>query len=183
MRQCDDALVAELAVLLSKEHSRKQRDLVVNWIDTDTEKISAAMHVLCHHPYRAVQRVAWVIDGVAEKHPELIVPHLEALMRRLDKKPLPDAVKRNIIRILSFVSLPEEIHSKAVHTCFEYLSSPSEPIAVRAFAISVLYRLSKIYPEIKTELKELLELELEKLPSPGIKSRAQKTLSQLRKPG
>lgn len=176
-------LVQPLTDLLSKEHSRRQRDLVVKWIGTDTERVSAAIYVLCHHPYRDVQRVAWVINGVAEKHPELVIPHLETLVRRLGQKPAPDAVKRNIIRILSFVPLPEKIHDEAVHTCFEYLSAPHEPIAVRAFAMSVLHRLSQIYPEIKTELRALLELELEKIPSPGIKSRAQKILSQLRKPG
>ncbi len=183
MRRCDDSLPAQLTGLLSKEHSRRQCDLIVNWIGTDTEKLSAAIHVLCYHPYRDVQRVAWVINGVAEKHPELVAPHLETLILRLGKTPLPDAVKRNIVRILSFVPLPEEIHSEIVNTCFGYLYSPGEPVAVKVFAMSVLYRLSGTYPEIKTELRELLELELEKDPQPGIKSRAQKILSQLRKPG
>ncbi len=179
----DDLLVQQLAVLLSKEHSRKQRDLIADWIGSDPEKMSAAIHVLCHHSYRDVQRVAWVINGVAENHPELVVPHLKTLILRLGKTPLPDAVKRNVVRILSFVPLPEEIHSEIVHTCFDYLSSPHEPVAVKAFAMSVLHKLSGTYPEIKTELRELLELELEKVPSPGIKSRAQKILSQLRKQG
>jgi len=179
----NDILVQQLAVLLSKEHSRRQRDLIVSWIGTDTEKISAAIYVLCHHSYRDVQRVAWVINAVAEKHPELVAPHLKTLVLRLGRTPLPDAVKRNIVRILSFVPLPAEAHSEIVHTCFGYLYAAHEPVAVRVFAMSVLHRLSGAYPEIKTELKELLELELEKMPSPGIKSRAQKILSQLRKPG
>ncbi len=179
----DDILVQQLAALLSKEHSRKQRDLIVNWIGSDPEKMSAAIYVLCHHSYRDVQRVAWVISGVTEKHPELVVPHLETLVLRLGRTPLPDAVKRNIIRILSFVPLPAEAHSEIVQTCFDYLYSTHEPIAVKVFAMSVLHKLSGTYPEIKTELRELLELEMEKMPSPGIKSRAQKILSQLRKPG
>lgn len=179
----NDTLVAQLTVLLSKEHSRWQRDVIVSWIGTDTEKLAAAVQVLCHHSYRDVQRVAWVISTVAEKHPELVVPHLETLVLRLGKTPLPDAVKRNIVRILSFTELPENIHPEIIHTCFDYLYAPGEPVAVRAFAMSVLHRLSGTYPEIKNELRQLLQLELEKEPSPGIKSRAQKILSQLRKPG
>lgn len=175
--------VKELSALLLEEHSRKQRDLIIDRIGSDPEKAAAAVAILCRHPYREVQRVAWVISGLAEKAPALVTPHLPELVGRLHQKPLPDAVKRNVLRILSFLPLPEELHAGLIDIAFTCLSSPDEPVAVKVFSMSVLHRLSAIYPEIRQELKALLEMELEKRPSPGIKSRAQKILSQLRKQG
>jgi hypothetical protein len=38
-----------------------------------------------------------------------------------------------------------------------YISSPSEPAAVKAFSLSILQNLSKQYPEIKNEVKLIIE--------------------------
>ena len=40
--------------------------------------------------------------------------------------------------------------------CYRYLKNPSEAIAVRAFSITVIYNISKPYPELLQELLMVL---------------------------
>ncbi len=62
--------------------------------------------------------------------------------------------------------------------CFKYLEFPDEALAVKVFSMTVLGNLAKKYPEIKPELKLLIE---DQLPhqTAGFKSRAKKILKQL----
>ena len=44
--------------------------------------------------------------------------------------------------------------------CFRYVESPTETVAVKAFALTVLGNLSKQYPEILPEIKLMIEEQL-----------------------
>ncbi len=59
--------------------------------------------------------------------------------------------------------------------CFNYIASPAEAIATKAFAITVLGNLAKIYPEILPELKLIIEDQMPHA-TPAIKARAKKIL-------
>ena len=55
--------------------------------------------------------------------------------------------------------------------CFNYVASPKEAVAIKAFSLSVLSNLGKLNPEILPEIKLLIE---EQLPAQtaAFKSRA-----------
>ena len=76
------------------------------------------------------------------------------------------------------IELPEKYHGEIMDMCFRYLESPAESLAVRIFSMSVVTNLVKYYPEIKAELKLIIE---DQLPhqTAGFKSRAKKVLKQL----
>ena len=61
--------------------------------------------------------------------------------------------------------------------CFEYISSPTEAIAVKAFALTVLENLSQQYPEIRSELKTIIEDRWD-YESAAFRSRAKKILKR-----
>ena len=56
-------------------------------------------------------------------------------------------------------------------TCFKYVESPTEAVAIKAFSLTVLNNLAKQYPEIIAEIQLLIE---EQLPhqTAAFKSRA-----------
>lgn len=91
------------------------------------------------------------------------------------KPNLYNAVKRNTIRFLQDIQIPEKYQGTLMEICFKYLESPTEALAVKVFSMQVLDNLAKLYPEIKPELKLLIE---EQLPNQtaGFKSRAKKIL-------
>jgi len=111
-------------------------------------------------------------------HPKLIGKHWCELIGNLQKPDLHDAVKRNTIRFLEDIEIPEEYHGEILNLCFSYLESPSEPLAVKAFSMSVLGNLAKYYPEIIPELKLIVE---DQLPhqTVGFRTRARKVFKQI----
>ncbi|MES1218558.1 MAG: hypothetical protein ABUT20_23845, partial [Bacteroidota bacterium] len=76
------------------------------------------------------------------------------------------------------ITIPQRFHGEVMSLCFNYIISPAEPIAVKAFSLTVLQNLSIQYPEIKQELKTIIEDRWD-FESTAFKSRAKKILKQL----
>lgn len=89
-------------------------------------------------------------------------------------------VKRNSIRLMEDIDIPEKFHGEVMNICFGYLESPAEPLAVKVFSMSVLAKLAKEYPEIKTELKLIIE---DQLPhqTAGFKKQGEESAENFRK--
>jgi hypothetical protein len=92
---------------------------------------------------------------------------------------IPTAVKRNVLRILQFLPLPEDLHGQLMNICFPLLEDPKEQIAIRVFAMTVLSRLVALYPDIKGELRAIIEDALTHDPSPGFRSRSRIVLKSI----
>ena len=89
-----------------------------------------------------------------------------------------DAVKRNTMRLLQYAGIPEKYQGEVMNLCFDYIISPTEKPAVKAFSLTVLENLSKIYPEIKQELKTVIEDRWD-YETVAFKSRARKILKKI----
>ena len=162
-----------------KEHSKVQTTKIANWIGDDEKRFAALVDLFLHDEYRVVQRAAWIVSVVAEDQPELLAPHLNAMIKRMQQEGLPTAVKRNVVRVLQHVKIPKKLHGPVMNTCFEFLSDPKETIAVRCFSMTVLANLSKDYPEIRTELRTLIEEVLRQKASAGMRVRARDVLKSI----
>ena len=162
-----------------EKHSKEQSVLIANYIGNDKKLFARLMQLFLKDEYRIVQRAAWIISIVAEKHPELIEPHLSALVGRMQEPGLPVAVKRNVVRILQHISIPESLEGPVMNACFEFLADPKETVAVRCFSMTVLGNLAKKYPEIAQELVSIVEDQLEQGATAGFKARARMVLEAL----
>ncbi len=147
----------DLKEALLKEHSKKNCDAIVAYIGSNPERFARLMELFFHGEYRVTQRASWPMSYCVQNHPELIVPYLTALIGNLRKKGLHDAIIRNTLRLLQHIDVPRKQHGRLMSICFEYVESPPVPVAIKAFALTVLHRLSKVYPEIIPELKLIIE--------------------------
>lgn len=165
---------------LLKEHSKKQCAAIVKFIGKDQKKFDELFDLFLHDEYRVVQRAGWPISYCVEKYPDLIKKHFAKLLKNVEKKGIHDAVKRNTVRLLQYVEIPEKFHGQVMGLCFRYISSPAEPVAVKAFSITVLQNLAKQYPEIINEIKLVIE-ERWNYETVAFKTRAKKLLNQFSK--
>lgn len=62
--------------------------------------------------------------------------------------------------------------------CFEFIQRPETPIAVKAFSLTILGDLAAGYPDIRGELKLIIEEQWEQA-TPAFRSRAKKVLKTL----
>jgi hypothetical protein len=154
-----------------KEHSKAQCTRIVNWVGTSQQRFDELFKLFLNDEYRVVQRSAWPVSYCVAAHPEFIKKHWSMLVKTLQKPNLHHAVKRNSVRFLQQTEIPEKYQGSIMDICFNYVASPTEPVATKAFSLTVLKNLSKQYPEILPEIKLLIE---EQLPhqTAAFKSRA-----------
>ena len=162
-----------------KEQSKANREVIVRWVGTSQERFDDLFDLFLNDEYRVVQRAAWPLSYIVIAHPQLIQKHFSRLLKNLDKPGIHDSVKRNTIRLLERIFIPERFHGQVMNYCFNYIASPHEAVAIKAFSLTVLERLSHQYPEIKTELKTIIEDRWD-YESAAFRSRAKKILSRLK---
>jgi hypothetical protein len=162
---------------LPKALSKLQTLAIANYIGDDKERFKELLDIFLNRDYRFSQRASAVLNACASTNPELIGPYVNLLLDNL-KNPVHNAVIRNTIRVLQFIEIPEEAMGGAAEICFNLLQSRKEPVANRVFAMTVLYNISCKHPELKDELKLVIE---DQLPysSAAFKSRGSKILKKL----
>ncbi len=106
-----------------------------------------------------------------------MTPWLSVLVANLRQSDLHDAIKRNTINIFEPLDFPAELDGDLADLCFGYLADPKEPIAIRCGSMTVLEKICRRVPELKSELRLLLEEHLEH-GSAGFKSRAKTVLKK-----
>lgn len=161
------------------EHSKKQTDKIIKWVGRSQERFDELFNLFSKDESRVTQRAAWPLSYVAIKHPSLVNKHFGRLIKNLKKEDLHDAIKRNTVRLLQHVDIPKRYHGEIMSICFDYVQSPTEAIAVKAFSLRILEKLSTIYPDIRQELKTIIE-ERWDLETAAFRSRGKKILKSFK---
>lgn len=170
----------DLRKQLLTDHSKENTSLIVEYIGNDGERCDRLMNLFLHGEYRVIQRAAWVVGDLARLYPDMVMPYLPAMVANLRKPDLHVAAKRNTVRFFQEIEIPEELWGDVADICFNFLGSSEEPVAVKVFSMTVLLGIVKKVPELKDELKYLIE---DQLPygTSGFKNRGLKTLKALDK--
>jgi hypothetical protein len=163
-----------------KEHSKRQTVRIARWIGPDKRRFRQLMELLLHGDYIVTQRAAWILTYCYESHPELITPWLPVLLKKMQEPGVHDAVKRNVVRMLSCIDLPKSLLGSVTSLCFDYLNAVDTPIAVRVHSMSVLQRVAEIEPDLKHELQTAIELMLPYV-GPALQARGKIVLKQLKR--
>ena len=123
------------------------------------------------------KRAGYVFTHTGEHAPGRTLRHLPELVPLLDAEAHP-STRRALCRALTFIDLPEAWLGPVLDRCFGYLEDVEEKVAVRAFAVDIIYRNTAAYPELREELRRLLEWAAPTA-SAGLKSKARRFLPLL----
>lgn len=167
----------DLQATIDKGNRKENAQAVIEWVGPDAARFAQVVSVFLKAEKSALQLSAWVIGMIGE--PRLLIPHIDALVARMATPGIHPAAKRNVVRALQYIDLPESVHGAVMNICFDLLADPAETIAVRCFSMTVLGNLTKYYPEIKPELRIIIEDALQQEPSAGFKNRGEKLLASL----
>jgi len=147
---------------------------------TSAKNFKALMQCFLSNDYRLSQRAAWSVSWATKRKPGMIKPHIKSLVEQLERDDVHDAVIRNSVRVLQEIEIPEDLHGTVMNACFKLIEKPTTPVAIKAFSLTTLFNLSKIYPEIKQELQTIIEDRMDNEPA-AFKSRGKKILKVLSK--
>ena len=170
----------DIKAILVQGHTQSNTLKVVDYVGVNKSNFKKLITIYLEGPYRITQRAAWPLSVCVERHPSLIYPHLTQILNFLKKDNIHVAVKRNTVRLLQYIEIPKRLHSKVTNICLNFLLDRKEAIAVRVFSMTVLNNLSRIYPDLKNELKLIIEDELP-YASAGFLSRAKHVLKEMNK--
>jgi hypothetical protein len=123
-------------------------------------------------------RAAWMVDKIHERHPELVLPYLQA-MTDFVLTTQNAGKKRHLLKLISLNDIQEENMAVLLNFSIEVFTNAAEPVAVRVHAMQILFNIAQKEPDFSGELIELIEHELEYHGSAGLASRGKKLLKKL----
>ena len=168
----------DLETEILREHSKRQTVRIARWIGPDKRRFGELMGLLLHGDPIVTQRAAWILSSCYEFHPQLIKPWLPALLKKMQEPGVHDALRRNVVRLLSCADIPTSLLGKVVSLCFDYLNAVDTPIAVRVHAMTVLQKVAEREPDLGHELQTSLELMMPYV-GPAVGARAKIVMKRL----
>ena len=160
---------------LLEVHSKEQASKITTYVGDDPERFAELMEYLLGPNYRLSQRAAWPVSYCIERHPELVKPYFNVLIKQLEREDAHVAIRRNVARLLQFVDIPKRYEGRIFEACYELLSNPSETVAVRVFSMTVAAKIAKDKPELMDDLR-LAALQHPEAATAGFRSRARRVL-------
>jgi hypothetical protein len=167
----------DLTKFLMQDNSRANTDFVGDFVRQKPELIHELWEVYLSNKEPISRRAAWIIDTVSENEQDWVKDYLARL---IDIFPTfrHDGLKRHGLRILSRNPIPAEKTGQLINICFDWLLSTEEAVAAKMYCMLILTDLSQSLPEIRHELIDTIELQMEE-GSPGFKSIGRKILKKL----
>jgi len=116
------------------------------------------MQIALLDKHRLSPRAANVAEFCCSKYPELVQSFIPQIIDSLTWIQ-NDGVKRIFLKILTRNSCPsdEQLMTRLLNLCFNYLVSPNEKPAVKHYSMMILFDISNIVPELKNELIIVIE--------------------------
>ena len=171
---------ADLQAMVNNMMSMKE----VEWVATsaiENPAIFLKLFEYSHSPDKKLAfRASWTLTKACDKFPEIIYPYIYQIVETLSKLDNESAL-RSFLRIISLSDLQKinsRQHGVLAEFCFNILKSGFSAIAVKAYSMEILYRLSLIYPELANELSATIRILLENA-SAGIASRGRMIIKKL----
>jgi len=166
---------------LFPDTSRRTADIAVSVICQSPEIFKNVLDLALEDNGVFAMRAARALNLAAVKRPELVRPYLNDIAKKLPTFKT-GGVKRCLLKTISERSFDysDDTMGLLVNTCFDWVNDPSEEVAIKVYALEVLYRISQFYPDIKPELIASIE-NLMPEASSGIRVRGKMYLKKLYK--
>jgi hypothetical protein len=145
----------------------------------DPAVLETVWNIMMEDKGKESMRAAWSLSIFTEKHPERIKSRISEITGSLAGI-RSTSVRRSMLKMLTFLPLPEDQIGILFDTCFDIVESPSAEIGHKAYSMFILYNISEIEPELKPELVALFESQLDN-ESAGIRARCITLINKLQK--
>jgi len=153
-------------------------DRVTKYVGEDSGRFEELVNIFLRGPIRVTINASWALGYCVQNHPALIKQCLPKIIKAAKHTTAPDAVKRNLVRLLQYITIPKKLQGTVANLCFQFIENKKEAVAIKVFSMTVLSNLAKENPELKPELIAVIE---DQLPyaKPAYLSMAKKVLREL----
>ena len=123
-------------------------------------------------------RAAWALYHLTCKRKEFMVPYIQQIIELLPQFRF-DGQKRELLKVLMLFDLKDLDTGRILNVCYDFLSNPNESLAVRVHSMQMIFNISELEPELKSELKSTILFHYQES-SAGFQSRANKLLKKMK---
>jgi hypothetical protein len=169
----------DIRSILTSLPSRVEKDIYVREAGRSKENFATLLELVFHENDPVAWRAAWFMDSSDEQYPGLVEQFIAVIIQELPELKSTGAL-RSLLRMLSRYTIPEEEQGLLIDLCFGYMVSELYPVAVKVHAMQIIYNHALIYPELKEELRTIIEDQTENN-SVGFMARGQRIIKQLDK--
>ncbi len=143
--------------LLKNNLSRKLIDNVAANIYDNIDDFQTVFDLIFDEDKQIAWRAAWACEKIIQKFPEFIDLSKTEQITQLALTTKHNGLHRLSLSILCSLPVPNPINVDLLNSCFEWMTSEHQPIAVQALSLKLLVRFCKIEPDLKPELIAILE--------------------------
>lgn len=152
--------------------------LILIEINANPALVPVLMKVALYSEHRNSWRALYLADKLHDVHPEWIQAYIPEITEQL-RTEQHHGKKRHLLKLISLNPVSEEKSGFLMDYCLNTFTSSKEPVANRVHAMQILYNISEKEPDIKPEILDLIQHEMELHPTPGIRSRGKKLAAKL----
>jgi hypothetical protein len=152
------------------------------WVETaqqyayDDSVIQVLFEFMIEGRDKLAQTTSEVIRHISDINQAVVNPFIDQLIDKLST-PCVGGVKRCIFRMFQRTTFNDEQAGKVIDVAFKHLHDRGNAIAIRVFAMTTIYNLTKKYPELYMELEATITENLSE-ESTGFQNRAGKILNK-----
>ena len=161
-----------------EEHSKANATRIAKYACSSPKRFKELMDCYLDPEYRIAQRAAWSVSWAARTKPAMIERYIGVLVAALPKTNVHPAVIRNAVGVLEIVDIPEMYHADVMNACFGFIEKIQTPAGIKAYSLTILFNLSKTYPDIRQELKLIIEEKWDD-ETPAFRARGKKILKAI----
>lgn len=165
---------------LNQQKTKERIAQIIQFVGTNETRFHELISLFFEGNNRISHTASWAVIHLAEKNPQLIDSYHQKLVDLLADQKNPVGVRRNIARLYQTCVIPSTIEGKLFDVGIKLIIDPKEPIAIKAYSMTVCERIANRYPELNPELKYAIEATLTHA-SAGVKNRGQKILNRIKK--
>jgi hypothetical protein len=169
----------DIKAQLLSELSRTNIDFTIHTLGNNPDTFKELINFIFTEPDPLPMRASWVVEGITEKYPGMILPYVGMLIRNLRKYSHP-GTRRNLLKVFSRMEIPEKYHGILLDICFEWITKEDRTVAEKVFAMQIIANHLKYYPELTNEFIEIIDDQTHKN-SPGFASRVRKIKTEMKK--
>lgn len=161
-----------------REHSKKQAENIAFWAMEEPHNFIELIELFFSNQKVLTQRAGYALSKCSDVNPKCMEAYLPRFLAFMNHG-IHSSVKRNALRVFELTNeIPEELEGELLDNCFKYLQNSHEEIAVKALSLTIAGKLCEKYPDLKNELKLVVEDQIE-YSNPSFKVRVKRIFASL----
>jgi hypothetical protein len=163
-----------LTALEQATNTRIPMPELVKIINTDKSSFEECIRLAIADKDPTSWRAAWGLSHSTKKEDSRIIPFIDKILSVIPQK--KDGHQRELIKLTLKASLNEEQEGVLFDCCMSIWDKVGKSPSVRSLAFSFIYLTIQKYPELKSEIKFLVQEEYLASLSPGVRTGVDKKI-------